>query len=258
MPDGSDPTVVARLDLASGPARPSALHEAIARRHRNRYAFDTARKLPTGTLEGLEGLNDAADVKVFWFASPEERKGLGDLTIAATEAFVADDEQSRDSNAWYRHDWDEIQRERDGMTLDAAGVTDLIRAVGKVLPETSRQQNDETWLTVTRVKQVPTAAAFGIIAVRHARDDGQRVEASRIWQRLHLSATTLGLAMQPLNQINERADREEQLGIAPQFGNALKELLSDPAWQGVFTFRTGYPTEAATASPRRSVDEVVV
>ncbi len=256
-PDGSDPTHVARLDLSAGDQRPSDLYDAIPLRHTNRYPYDTSRQLPADTLDNLAGLNDAADVKVFWFSSPEQRASVGDLTVAATEAFIADETQSRDSNAWYRHDWDEIQRERDGITLDAAGVSDFVRAAGKVLPETSREQNDETWLSATRDKQVPTAAAFGIIAVRDARDDGQRVEAGQLWQRMHLSATVQDLAMQPLNQINERADREAEQNVTPEFGDALQELLGDPAWQGVFTFRIGYPTEAATASPRRSAAEVM-
>ncbi|MEJ7901510.1 MAG: hypothetical protein WKF63_06655 [Thermomicrobiales bacterium] len=256
-PDGSDPTHVARLDLSVGEQRPSELYDAIPLRHTNRYAFDTTRPLPSDTLDGLAGLIDAADVKVFWFSSPEQRSRIGDLTIAATEAFIADEAQSRHSNACYRHDWDEIQRERDGITLDAAGVSNLIRAAGKVLPETTREQNDETWLTATRDKQVPTADAFGIIAVCDARNDGKRVEAGRLWQRMHLSATVQGLAMQPLNQINERADREAEQNAAPDFGDALQELLGDAASQGLFTFRIGYPTQTATASPRRSVADVM-
>src|SRR5215204_5608787 len=195
---------------------------------------------------------------LFWFSSPEERKRIGDLTIAATAAFIADEEQSSDSNAWYRHDWDEIQHKRDGITLDASGAPFLLRVVGKIFPESTREQNDKTWLTVTKDKQVPTAAAFGIIAVRDARDDGQRLRAGRIWQRMHLWATAEKLAMQPQNQIKERADREEQLGIEPRFGDALRELLGDPRWQGAFSFRMGYPSEKAPESPRRSVDEVVV
>src|SRR5215216_6714987 len=113
---------VARLTLSPGQERPSDLYEAIPHRHTNRYPYDTGRQVPAGTLDDLDALNDQADVKVFWFSSPEERKRIGDLTIAATEAFIADEEQSSDSNAWYRHDWDEIQHKRDGITLDASGA----------------------------------------------------------------------------------------------------------------------------------------
>jgi hypothetical protein len=33
------------------------------------------------------------------------------------------------------------------------------------------------------------------------------------YQRMHLWATSYGLAMQPMNQVTERADREVNLGI---------------------------------------------
>jgi hypothetical protein len=75
---------------------------------------------------------------------------------------------------------------------------------------------------------------------------------------MHLWAQTHGIAMQPLNQMPERADRERSLGIEPRFGNALKELAGDHAWEVLMPFRLGYPMVTALASPRRSVDEVVV
>lgn len=258
LPEESDPTHVARLDLSRGRERPSDLYGAIPHRHTNRHPFDTERQVPASTLDDLAALNDEADVTVFWFSSPKERKRIGDLTIAATEVFIADEEQSKDSNAGYRHDWDEIQYERDGITLDASGAPAPFRVVGKLLPETSREQNDKAWLTATRDRQVPTAAAFGIIAVRDAVDNAQRLKAGRICQRMHLWAITERLAMQPLNQINERADREEQLGIEPRFGDALKELVEDPDWRGIFTFRTGLSTTEALKSPRRAIEEVLV
>jgi hypothetical protein len=78
------------------------------------------------------------------------------------------------------------------------------------------------------------------------------------YQRMHLWAISKGLAIQPMNQMTERADREVSLGIEQKFGNALRELIANPNWQALFTFRIGYPTIEALNSPRRSVQEVVV
>ena len=64
--------------------------------------------------------------------------------------------------------------------------------------------------------------------------------------------------MQPMNQMTERADRERSLGIEQTFGKALMELIANPNWQALFTYRLGYPTIEALSSPRRSVQEVVV
>jgi len=57
--------------------------------------------------------------------------------------------------------------------------------------------------------------------------------------------------------MTERADREMSLGIKQTFGNALRELILDPNWQALMTFRIGYPTIEVTSSPRRSLQEVV-
>jgi hypothetical protein len=75
---------------------------------------------------------------------------------------------------------------------------------------------------------------------------------------MHLWATTQGLAMQPLNQMPERAAREEVLGIEPKFSNALAELIGDPNWQALMMFRMGYPTIEALPSPRRDAKDVII
>ena len=113
-------------------------------------------------------------------------------------------------------------------------------------------------MTNVRDVLVPTAAAFGLLAVRDASDNKLRMSAGRLWQRLHLWATVHGLAMQPLNQMCERADRERQLRLDPRFGRALRELAGGDAWTGIMPFRTGYPLRVAQPSPRRPLDTVLL
>jgi hypothetical protein len=59
--------------------------------------------------------------------------------------------------------------------------------------------------------------------------------------------------MQPINQINERADRERTTSAPPEFTNALTQLAPGTT----FTFRIGYPTTQALRSPRRRAEEVL-
>ncbi len=258
MPDASDPTHVARVELSPGETSVSDLYRAIPDRHTDRAAYDTERPVDEVTLDALARLG-AGDpsVGVLLFAGEEERRRVGDLVLRATEAIVADEEQSHDSHEWFRHDWDELQRERyrDGVTMDASGNPALARAAGKMLPPLSAEGANSYWLDGTRTG-VRTAAAFGIITVRDGQSNAQRIRAGRLWQRMHLWSTTRGLAMQPVNQPHERDDREAQLGIEPDFGSALRGLVGDPGRQGIFTFRTGYPTTEALRSPRRAAGEV--
>ena len=117
--------------------------------------------------------------------------------------------------------------------------------------------DDQSWLDNTRNVQVATAAAFGTLVARDKHDVVQRIKAGRIWQRMQLWATTQGLAVQPLNQVVERAEREEAGGSAPEFAPALAALVPEPDREALMPFRIGYPTAEALASPRRPAEEVI-
>ena len=259
MPDASNPAHAARVELASATPAPSELYEAIPRRHTNRGPYDTDRTVPPDLLQRLAALgSDSPEVKIFWFSDPVSQRKLGSLIVEAAEAIVADKQQAGDSAKWFRSDWAAIEGHRDGITLDAQGLPALINAIGKILPEPGQETADRMWLRATRNTHVATAAAFGILAARDRDSPAQRISAGRLWERMHLWATTQGLAMQPLNQLPERADRERQLNAEPRFGSALKDMLGDPGWQALMPFRLGYPGAASLPSPRRDVSTVLI
>jgi hypothetical protein len=256
-PDRANPAHAARIGLAPGRAATSELYGAIPRRHTNRGPYDRSRAVSRELLEAMTR-RAGDDARVLWFVADRDRRRLGDLVVRATEAIVADDEQSRASARWLRFRWADVERHRDGITIDANLTGRLTRAVAKMLPPLSRERGDRFWLTETRESFVATAAGFGILAAHDAHDDAQRLRGGRAWQRLHLEATARGLALQPLNQPTERADREESLGVAPIFGRALDDLVGDPGWQALMTFRVGYPTRPAALSPRRAAEAVLI
>ena len=256
LPDPADPTHVARIDLQSVEASVSPLFAAITARHTDRNGYDATRHLGAAQLARLSGLADTTDAELVWFSTPAEKDAFGALTIRATEAIIADPQQVADDAAWYRTDWHEIQARKDGITIDPSGQSEFIRALSKIMP-VSTAQNNAGWLAGTRDSQVPTASAFGAIVVRDSLDTGQRITAGRLWQRLHLAMTVDGVSAQPLCQVPERIDRESSAGLAPDFGPAFAALL--PADRhAVMTFRIGYPTEKALPSPRRPAREVVL
>jgi hypothetical protein len=201
-------------------------------------------------------LNDDANVTVFWFTGADERKRVADLMVEAAKAIVADKVQNADSSRWARNSWQEIQQYRSGITLDAQGLSDLERAIGKILPPLSQDQQDEYFIRGVE-NQAHTAGALGLMAVRQSQENAQRMGAGRLWQRMHLWATVHGLAMQPMNQMAERADRETTQGISPHFGNALRALIGASSWEALMPFRLGYPTHEALPSPRRAVNDVL-
>lgn len=255
FPQAGDEAYVAAIDLTPAEARHSSLYDAIPLRHTNRAAYDTAQPVAPQALDALAASDDAA-VQVLWVTEPAAREALGAQIVAATEAIITDEEQIADSAAWQRMTWHEVQTYRDGITLDAAGMSPLMTTLAKLLPSMPQEQNDQAWLDSTRDRQVSTAAAFGLVLVQDATDRVQQVRAGQMFQRLHLRATVDGLAIQPLNQMPERAAREAQLGLPPTFGDAL-DALTGAQGTALVMFRTGVPTQPAGLSPRRDVGLVV-
>ncbi len=259
IPAAPRPSLVAIIELAPGPRRRAELYDAIPRRHTNRAPYDRGRAIAPELLGSLHSLaGESTGLKLLLFSADSERKKLGDLMVAATETIIADQRMVDDSQRWFRQRWADVQKFRDGPTLDTAGLSPLVAALGKIAPAPSPERNHRYWLDATRDVQVPSAPVLGLIAVEALYDRAQAIRAGRAWQRMHLFATTRGLAMQPINQPVELVDRERQLAREPVAARALASLVGDPSWKPTFAFRLGYPTRDVPPSPRRAVGDVVI
>ena len=127
-----------------------------------------------------------------------------------------------------------------------------------MMPPPGADAAGKFWLGLTRDVHAVASPLFGLIAVRDRLDRLQSMRAGRLWQRVHLWATSQGLAAQPINQPVEVIDRERVLSKPALQAKILAELIGDPSWQPTFMFRMGYPTREMPPSPRRSVDDVLL
>jgi len=256
LPDPANPTHVARAALLDRRASSSGeLYDAIPHRHTNRYPFDQARPLSAPQLAEIDRLVDQPDLTVVWFTSPGDKDRFGDLTIEATRDAIADPEVTAVDHAWFRHSQSSIDAHKDGLNIDGAGLPDATVAAVKLLPGISGAELDSGFLSATEDRQVPTAAAFGVVCGTLPTGRAQQLGAGRLWQRIHLLATARDLAVQPMNQALERADRERASGAEPTYTDALAATL--PAGlTPLMPFRIGYPTHAGQPSPRRPADDV--
>jgi hypothetical protein len=253
------PQPVATLELTPARPRPDQLVDAIPRRHTDRGAYAAGRPVPGELLEAMwAAFQDDTDVRLFLFSAPGERKQFGELVLASTETIIADPEMVAASDRWFRHRWMDVQRRRDGITLDAAGLGPFVTTMAKLLPAASGETSHRYWRDATRDVQIPTTAVFGLIAVRDLYDRPQALRAGQRWQRLHLMATARGVAMQPINQPVEMVDREREQGKPPRAAAALAALTGEAGWKPTFAFRAGLPTRLPVASPRRPVEAVVL
>lgn len=250
--------LVATVELSAAPAERSGLYGAIPRRHTNRTAYDSQRPPAAEILEALRAMGaNERELGVQFVTTEPAIAHCRKAIVDATETIIADKTMVQDSDRWFRHTWAQVQEFRDGPTLDAAGLPALTTAVAKMLPPSSPEANHGYWLEATRKVHVATAPAFGFITVRDLYDKDQTLRAGRLWQRMHLWATTQGIAMQPLNQPVELADRERELGQAPRAATTLARIIGEKSGPPTFAFRLGYAAREAGASPRRPVEQVV-
>jgi hypothetical protein len=249
---------VASISLAGQRADLSPLLAAIPHRHTNRSPYEGERRISAETLHQLTALASEPETRLIWITDPLARRDFASATLAATQDIVADPVMIADSDRWFRASDAEIESHRDGPTLYCVGLSPLVLLGARLMPPPSPESTHRHWIDQTRDAQLGTSPVIGLIAVKDLYDREQALHAGRLWQRLHLQGTLLGLGMQPLNQLPECVDRALQLGKAAAHRNTLAGFCRDPEWQATFAFRAGWPTRSAAASPRRALQSVIM
>jgi nitroreductase len=240
-PAKQEPGVVAQVDLAPATRIRDELFNAIPHRHTNRNPFDIKKEVPEQFVRKLiQVIGDDDEVKLFLFTTKAQRESITDIIWDASRKLSSDSDVSHGTEPWYRTTMDQMQKLRDGVY------------VGEPEPNAAPVQ------PMSYVELMRTGRVFGLIAVRDRYDRPQTISAGRVWQRAHLLATVHGLAARPANGAVELIDHERRLKREAQSAARLSEITGDAAWQPTFMFYMGYPTQPASASPRRSVQSVVI
>jgi nitroreductase len=258
IPAESKAELVAQVDLVSGKQEENELYEAIPKRHTNRSPYSPDQPIPPQFVDTLSRLSlQEQDVRFFLFTAEGDRKKIVEISSAANADLYSDSEVECASDRWIRANWGELQQLRDGLSIDAFGLPPSAAGVAKMMP---------LWL-LKRVSRSETngysdlmlsAPLIGIIAVHDRYEREHCLRAGRIWQRAHLLATARGLAGRPCNESVEMIDHEKALGKPSLRASLLAEVLGDAAWQPTFVFYMGYPKRGAHASPRRSIESVIL
>jgi hypothetical protein len=250
--------MVARVNLVPGPREENELYHAIPRRHTNRSLYDQRKPLPAEYVEALSRLAaGAAGVRLFLLTEEASRKRMVELSAAANIMVYSDPCVEVSSKRWMRLEWSEVERLRDGLTIDAFGLSSGLSAVSKLVPLPMLNRIATQTRKEGYAERMLAAPLMGLIAVRDRYDRKQCLETGRLWQRMHLFATARGVAARPSNEAVELVDHERMKGSPANALEQLSQITGDKAWQPTFVFLMGYPTEIAHASPRRSVQEVL-
>ena len=253
------PNLVARIDLATGKREESELYDTIPRRHTNRSPYQPEKPIPAPFVNELTSLgNDETDIRVFSFTAAADRKSITEISSAANGELYSDPEVERSSEQWVRTKWSAVQKHRDGLTIDAFGLSPIARAASKIMPLRMFRRIASRAQMNAYSELMLSAPLIGIIAVRDRYDRADSMRAGRIWQRIHLLATARGLAARPSNEAVEMVDHERLRAKEPSQAGRLAEITGDAAWQPTFVFYMGYPIRTAPPSPRRPIERVVL
>jgi len=259
IPTEPKPRLVARVDLTPGKREENELYQAIPRRHTNRSPYDPNRPIPAEFVDALSRLpGDDQDVKVFLFTGEAQRKKIVAASSTANAEIYSDAAVQAGSGQWVRTHWSDVQKYRDGLTIDAFGLPPVATAVAKMMTDRQLAWAAAHSETNGYSNLMLSAPLIGFIAVRDRYDQEQCLRAGRIWQRAHLLATARGLAGRPCNELVEMVDHERAVGRPATRLAILNEITGDAAWQPTFVFYMGYASWPAHASPRRPVQAVSI
>jgi hypothetical protein len=257
LPAGPASDLMARIEVRPGHVELTPLAEAIPNRRTNRGPYrpePVAREL-LAELGALGG--DRARLR--WVVEAGARETLGELLVDAAQAVADDDAMSRDGYSWFRPTGAAVDAHRDGLTVDGQGLAAPIRAAARLVPSlASRSMTDAAWVKQTKNVHTKTAAAYGVVLVDDPYDRADELAGGRLAQRVHLTATTMDLALQHMNQITERIDRDRAAGRPPGTAGRLAQILGADAAHALCLFRVGWPARPGQASPRRAAHQVVV
>ncbi|WP_281544042.1 hypothetical protein [Grimontia sp. SpTr1] len=252
------PMHVATITLTpTGKQEQSELYQAIGHRHTDRGEYQRDTPIDASSKSALTAMANESfpDVSLSLLTTKAHRDAFTQQTVNATRFIAADHQMSSDSFRWFRLSHKEMQTHRDGVYIDTAGLPPAMRAISKIMPTLSEESSNQYWIEGTQ-RTMESTPMHGLITLNNLYSSKQNIEAGRLWQRIHLWATTQGISMQPVNQTCEVIDRQKQLEQPQTFADDLRALSGKPQ-SATFAFRAGYPTLTAIPSPRRALKDVV-
>ncbi|HSL82429.1 MAG TPA: hypothetical protein VLF66_06600 [Thermoanaerobaculia bacterium] len=215
VPDRFAPDLLASVTLepagAPSPARPPELFGAIARRATNREPYRDE-PVPEELLARLRASSE--DGVQLVLTGDAEARAWVEMLIEATDERQLADPLWREQMAW----------------LHAAGVLDEERAAFRCDART-----------------FATAPLLGLV-ISLDDEPATRVRAGQVFERIHLTATALGLALQPVSQLLELGPAKEALGNVLGLGASFPQQ----------PFRLGFGPPPGPPEPRRPVEEVLI
>ena len=249
LPNGSEDDLVASIVLESAEPSPNPLYDMIPKRRTNRARY-SGKPIPDDDLTALSELAEAdSGLHLQLYIEENEREPVGDLIVRACEIQANDPAQHAETASWFRKNDEEILKHRDGITIDSGGSPYLMRVLAKIFISDKMIHGPsfgEVFVKSTKM-QVASASAFAIISGESISPE-ICLRGGRLYQRIHLWATSRGIALHPLNYpLENRLELKDE----------VVSLIGAEDREALIPFRLGYGPDVPH-SPRRAISDVIL
>ncbi len=233
LPDASDFQLAARIKLTpraeSKGLHSSELFDSMTARFTSHKMFD-ARPVTQQDLERIRACSVEEGVEIFLTDDLEIKRSVEELVVRADKLEFADPEFREELGEW-------IGRGVFGTPWLAAKATQTLVTHLNVGRSTAKKDS----------AALMSAPVFGVVCSR-ANDRETQLKVGRVFERICLTATALGLSIQPLSQIVQVAEIKDELAKLLPISNVRPQQ----------PFRLGYGEPESAHTPRKRFEEVLL
>ncbi|GGY86667.1 hypothetical protein GCM10011613_34790 [Cellvibrio zantedeschiae] len=190
-----DQRPIAHIELIKGDAIKDPLFEQMLLRHTHRFDFDTNREIAPEVFQSL-----LTTVGAKGSIDPTLRGTLREKAWSAMKVELTTPRTVTESALLTRFGKEEIIANPDGLSMTGP-MFELMNKVGFLTQEAMKDPNSSAMQSGFASIETRMATAMGYVWLDSDNNSrAAQLNAGKQWLRLHLKATELGLAMQPLSQ----------------------------------------------------------
>lgn len=248
---------VARITVQAG-ATKDALFAQILKRHTVKVNFDVAKLVAESSLQSILAAGGTSRMQCSGTVQEQRLVALRKLALNSAFVELRTPRTNLESIRLARVGPSEILEHRDGISINSPLVRALTafgqfdRSVPTPPGSTAEKKFIERFDGTSK-------SAMGFVWITGGNTRAHQVEAGRMYVRLQLQATALGIGMHPLSQaLQEFPEMRPYYEQAHQLivGKGAPQSPADPTVQ--MLCRIGYTTEPTPATPRRAVDKFII
>ena len=203
-------------------------------------------------IDRLTALNDFDSIGVIVFQDSDELAQLTDLAVKGVDIESRLQATMNESHVVLRFNEYQKNKYRSGLTMSSQGfswVKQFLIESGATLFPPSLEQEGKIWREAERVRIEKTPAYVMIFSDKN--DRATQVKVGRLYSRIQLTGTAMGLSMQPTMQITEEYPEMKEL-----YENVTERFVRNGQTVQML-FRVGTSEKKIEHSPRRDVMEVI-